>query len=219
MNSHPYTPPANTGLTIIHQDKDILVLEKPAGLLSVPGRGAEKQDSLASRVQAEFPEALVVHRLDMETSGIMLMARNPESQRAMGRLFESRCIDKTYTAVVSGQLQNNSGEINFPLISDWLNRPRQKIDSKLGKPAKTAYRVIDYDAQQHTTRVELFPETGRSHQLRVHMMAIGHPISGDRLYNQTVNAPSDRLLLHASSLEFSHPSQHKTVKFDSPVPF
>ena len=219
MDSPHYIPPVNRGLEIIYRDKDLLVLEKPGGLLSVPGRGGAKQDSLALRVQAEFPEARVVHRLDMETSGIMLMARNPETQRAVSQLFETHQIDKTYTAVVTGRLQNNHDEITFPLIADWPNRPRQKVDNQLGKPAKTAYRVIEYNAQQDTTRVDLFPETGRTHQLRVHMMAIGHPIIGDRLYNDTVNASLDRLLLHASSLGFVHPSQQKTVIFNSPAPF
>lgn len=220
LNTPPYLPPENQGLEIIYQDEDILVLEKPGGLLSVPGRGKDKQDSLTTRAQAEFPGALVVHRLDMETSGIMLMARNQNSQRALSRLFATRCIDKTYLAVVSGQLENNAGEINLPLITDWPNRPRQKVDAQAGKPAKTAYRVIQYHPRQDTTRVELRPETGRTHQLRVHMQAIGHPIYGDRLYHDTTrHKAAGRLLLHATTLAFIHPSQGKPVIFQSPVPF
>lgn len=195
-------------------------MEKPGGLLSVPGRGEDKQDSLTTRVQAEFPGALVVHRLDMETSGIMLMACNLNSQRALNQLFATRRIDKTYLAVVSGRLENNLGEINLPLITDWPNRPRQKVDAQAGKPAKTAYRVIQYHPQQDTTRVELRPKTGRSHQLRVHMQAIGHPICGDNLYQGTaVHQATGRLLLHATSLAFIHPSLGKPVQFQSPVPF
>ncbi len=196
------------------------MLEKPAGLLSVPGRGVDKQDSLSLRVQTEYPEALIVHRLDMETSGIMLMARNLDTQRALSRLFETRRIDKHYTAVVSGQLQNKTGEVNLPLIADWPNRPRQIIDQQQGKPALTAYSVMQYNTQENTTRLELFPKTGRTHQLRVHMQALGHPIIGDRLYNDLIkNQPASRLLLHATSLDFLHPLSSKSVKFHSPAPF
>jgi tRNA pseudouridine32 synthase/23S rRNA pseudouridine746 synthase len=204
----------------LYQDEALLVLEKLSGLLSVPGRGEDKQDSLALRVQREYPEALIVHRLDMETSGIMLMARNLDSQRAMSRLFETRRIDKHYIAVVSGQVQNKTGEVNLPLITDWPNRPRQIVDQQNGKPAKTGYRVVQYNPQENTTRLELFPKTGRTHQLRVHMQALGHPIIGDRLYNDLIeNQPASRLLLHATSLAFLHPLSSESMIFHSPVPF
>ncbi len=220
MTSQAYSPPADRGLEIIYQDEDLLVIEKPSGLLSVPGRGENKQDSLALRVQDEFPEALIVHRLDMETSGILLMARNPNSQRALGRLFELRRIGKIYIAVVSGRVKRNAGEINLPLLADWPNRPRQKIDTQQGKPAQTTYRVLQYDTQRNITRVELIPKTGRSHQLRVHMQAIGHPICGDKLYNNgAINNPVSRLLLHATSLAFIHPTQNKPMELNSPAPF
>lgn len=216
----PYQPPADQGLTLVHVDESILVLDKPAGLLSVPGRGAEKADCLASRVQLRYPEALIVHRLDMETSGLMLMARNAEVHRALSRLFEQRQIAKRYIALLDGQLTPNEGRVDLPLITDWPNRPRQKVDLLLGKPSHTLFRCLGYDAQQDCSRVALEPLTGRSHQLRVHMQALGHPILGDLLYaSPAALAKASRLQLHAEWLSFLHPVTGNRCEFHSPAPF
>lgn len=219
---HPvaYHPPPDTGLEIIHLDDHLLVLNKPSGLLSVPGRGEAKQDSLALRVQAEYPEARVVHRLDMATSGLMIMARGPEMERRLQRLFERRAIEKQYQAVVNGRLDPASGSIRLPLITDWPNRPRQRVDHELGKPALTHYRLLEYHPESDSSRVELRPETGRSHQLRVHMLAIGHVILGDGLYAEPgLREKAPRLLLHASDLRFTHPARDFELELHSPVPF
>ena len=213
---HPYTPPHNDGLDIIYQDDDILVLNKPAGLLAVPGRGADKQDCLSSRVQSEYPEALIIHRLDMDTSGLMLMARNAAMQAKLGLLFEHRQIDKRYIAIVAGKLEQQHGEIKLPLITDWPNRPKQKVDHETGKPSLTFYKVLAHNAANQTSRVELTPQTGRSHQLRVHMQAIGHPILGDNLYaSDEIWQKSDRLLLHAERLIFCHPATGEQLKIEN----
>lgn len=220
MKALHYSPPAHTGLNIVYQDDELLALDKPAGLLSVPGRGGEKQDSLASRVQVEYPEARVVHRLDMATSGLMLMARNETMQRRLGMMFEQREIDKRYIAIVGGKFENASGVIELPLITDWPNRPRQKIDHAIGKPALTAYRVLEYDPEQNTSRVELRPKTGRTHQLRVHMQASGHPILGDQLYAPNkIRDKSSRLALHADLLVFIHPAGQGTLRIGCEAPF
>jgi tRNA pseudouridine32 synthase/23S rRNA pseudouridine746 synthase len=215
-----YNPPADLGLEIVYRDGSLLVLNKPSGLLCVPGRGEHKRDSLATRVQARFPEALTVHRLDMTTSGLVVMARNSDVHRQMGRLFERREVEKVYVAVVEGRLEHAEGEIDLPLITDWPNRPRQKVDHELGKPSRTLYRVLGYDPSTDATRVELRPQTGRSHQLRVHMLAIGHPILGDELYaNASARQKASRLLLHAVFLGFVHPVTGEPVCFTSDVPF
>jgi tRNA pseudouridine32 synthase/23S rRNA pseudouridine746 synthase len=201
-------------------DQDLLVLNKPSGLLSVPGRGEEKQDSLVSRVLNEFPEALVVHRLDMETSGLIIIARNPETRRALGRAFEKREVDKTYVAVVIGKIEPANGLIDLPLICDWPNRPRQMVDHSNGKPSVTRYRTLDYLGNNHTSRIELKPETGRSHQLRVHLQSIGHPILGDALYaDDRVLRQAPRLQLHATSLRFTHPTSKNLLQLESRPPF
>ncbi|MCW8891340.1 MAG: pseudouridine synthase [Sedimenticola sp.] len=215
-----YNPPADTGLDILYQDEAILLVNKPSGLLSVPGRGEDKQDSLASRVQAEIPDAMIVHRLDMCTSGIMLMARGEGVHRALNRLFQERKISKRYIARVAGQLDPAEGIIDLPLITDWPNRPRQKVDHTMGKPSITRYRLIAYDPESDSSRVELIPETGRSHQLRVHMLAIGHPILGDNLYGGPDNqARAERLQLHAVELGFVHPLSGLRQQFESDCPF
>ena len=202
----PYCPPVHHGLDIIYLDKHLLAVNKPAGLLAVPGRGKSKQDCMASRAQAEFPQALVVHRLDMATSGIMLFALGQDIQKRLGRLFESRQVDKSYEAIVDGLPENDNGIIDEPLICDWPNRPRQIVDHANGKPAFTRYEVRERHTESCTSRVLLKPVTGRSHQLRVHMQSIGHPILGDELYNIRYKAaPGSRLLLHASKLAFIHP--------------
>jgi len=215
----------NPDLQIIHEDRCLLVLNKPASLLSVPGRGDDKQDCLSRRVQACFPEALVVHRLDMATSGLMLMARSIEMQRALNHLFERRDIYKRYLAVVGGCLptaQQSDGWslIDMPIALDWPNRPLRIIDAAAGKPSQTRWRTVAIDQAADTTRIELEPITGRSHQLRVHLQALGHPILGDALYgSEAIQARSARLLLHACALRLVHPVSNAALCFKSPADF
>ena len=209
----------NDGLDLSYQDASLIVVNKPAGLLAVPGRRVDKQDCLASRVQAEFPDALVVHRLDMATSGLLLFARGAEMQRRLSHLFREREVQKRYVAVVSGRLELLSGEIDLPLIRDWPNRPRQKVDHESGKPSLTRYRLLIHDVSTNTSRVELEPVTGRTHQLRVHMAAIGHPIMGDALYGGEAEGRVERLLLHASALSFAHPLNAEMLSLASEPPF
>nr|WP_303828606.1 pseudouridine synthase [Asticcacaulis taihuensis] len=195
----------------------MLVAEKPAGLLSVPGRLPENKDCLITRLQADYPDALTVHRLDMATSGLMVFARGAEAHRTLSKAFADRQVSKRYIAVVAGRLERQ-GEVDLPLITDWPNRPRQKIDHEIGKPSLTRWRVLE--AGESTTRVELEPVTGRSHQLRVHMMAIGHPILGDVFYAPAdIEALSPRLLLHADRLSLPHPVSGEAMDFRSPAPF
>lgn len=210
-----YCPPPHRGLDLIHLEERFLVVGKPGGLLSVPGRGEGKEDCLAARVQAEYPDALIVHRLDMETSGLLVLARGEEAHRRLSRLFRERAVDKRYVAVVAGSLAAETGEVDLPLIADWPNRPRQKVDFDLGKPSLTRFRVVGRDGAGNTTRVELEPVTGRSHQLRVHMLALGHPILGDRLYGE----PGEGLCLHAARLAFPHPFSGEPMTFASVPPF
>jgi tRNA pseudouridine32 synthase/23S rRNA pseudouridine746 synthase len=203
---------------IVSCDDHLVVAEKPAGLPAVPGRPVELHDCLWHRVRAELPDALVVHRLDMATSGLMLFARGAAMQRALSVAFEARRIDKRYVAIVAGRVDADEGEIDLPLAADWPNRPRQAVDTERGKPSLTRYTVLDRTA--HTTRLELEPLTGRTHQLRVHLAAIGHAILGDALYAEAeTRAASTRLLLHASALSFEHPQHGGHVTFTSPVPF
>jgi tRNA pseudouridine32 synthase/23S rRNA pseudouridine746 synthase len=203
---------------LIYLDEDLLVLDKPAGLLSVPGRGPDKQDCLSARVQARWPGALTVHRLDMATSGLLLMARNPHSQRQLSLAFETRQIHKHYVAVVHGQLQGGTqGLIDLPLAVDWPNRPLQKVDSLRGKPSQTRWQILEQ--AQDKTRLLLQPLSGRTHQLRVHLQAIGHPIVGDALYGADAGPQAPRLLLHASALMFSHPLSGQSLHIESPPPF
>ncbi len=206
-----YSPPPHTKLDILYEDEHIIALNKPPGLLSVPGRGEDKMDCMLSRLQLEYPQSLVIHRLDMPTSGILLFALNKEMQRQMGKLFEKKQIDKLYIAKVHGILKEKSGIINQPLITDWNNRPRQKIDYKNGKPSQTKFNLINSDIY-NSSLVSLQPITGRSHQLRVHMSSLGHAILGDDLYgtSQTRNS-SKRLLLHAQTISFIHPLTNKLI--------
>ncbi|VTU29725.1 Ribosomal large subunit pseudouridine synthase A [Variovorax sp. PBS-H4] len=211
-----------SSLIVIHEDAHLLVLDKPAGLLCVPGRGEDKQDCLSARAQARWPDALVVHRLDMATSGLVLMARSPAMQRALGDAFAQRRVHKGYEAIVDGLLPATDAWslIDAPLIADWPHRPRQKVDVLNGKPSSTRWRVKRLLPDRHASHVCLAPLTGRSHQLRVHLLSIGHPILGDALYgSEEVQRRADRLLLHASELEFAHPVDGKVLRFESPPPF
>lgn len=215
-----YQPPAHTGLVLHYVDAHLLVVEKPAGLLSVPGRGDDKQDCMISRVMADYPDALIVHRLDMDTSGLLLMARGKAMQSALSCLFQERAVHKRYIAVVGGKLHKPQGEINLPLLLDWPNRPLHKVDFEAGKPSLTRYQLLAYQAENDTSRVELEPVTGRSHQLRVHLMSIGHPIVGDELYAPAaLKALAPRLLLHAWQLGFTHPVTQQDLQFNAPADF
>jgi tRNA pseudouridine32 synthase/23S rRNA pseudouridine746 synthase len=200
---------------VIHLDESLVVVNKPAGLLAVPGRGEDKQDCLSARVQQQFSDALVVHRLDMSTSGLIVFARGNTIQSRLSQLFRERAVEKRYVAVVAGQFDSASGEVNLPIAADWPNRPLRMIDELLGKPSLTRYRVLAQDTDD--CHVELEPITGRTHQLRVHMAAIGHPILGDALYGNEASAP--RLLLHASELRFVHPQTGVALQFSSLPPF
>lgn len=205
---------------LVHVDDALVVVDKPAGLLSVPGRGPDKADCMSTRVQAQYPDALVVHRLDMATSGLFVMARGARMQRLMSAAFAGREVAKRYVAVVHGLVEQDDGLVDLPLIADWPNRPKQKVDAQAGKPSRTLWRVLSRDTHAGITRVELQPVTGRSHQLRVHMQAMGHPMLGDVLYAPLeIAARADRLLLHAAGLAFAHPGTHEHVELTSPVPF
>ncbi|MEM7721852.1 MAG: RluA family pseudouridine synthase [Pseudomonadota bacterium] len=211
-----YQPPDDP-LDLIHEDHEILVVNKPAGLLSVPGKGDHLSDCLMARLQAAFPEALLVHRLDMDTSGGMVFARTPSAQRHLGLQFEKRQTKKAYVARVWGEMVEKAGHIDLPLIVDWPNRPRQHVNHETGKPAQTDWRRIR--VEDGTTRVRLFPKTGRSHQLRVHMKEIGHPILGDPFYAGGPARDFPRLMLHSESLKLRHPDGGKGLLFRAPVPF
>ena len=215
-------------LQVVHEDPDFIVLDKPSGLLAVPGRGPDKQDCLSARAQARWPDALVVHRLDMATSGLVIMARGLPMQRALSMAFEKRRVHKRYTAVVAGALANpdpHNGwqRIELPLMIDWLNRPRSIVQREHGKPSLTHWRLATEAAHtppQPGTRLELEPVTGRTHQLRVHLQAIGHPIVGDPLYAEEAQRTlAPRLLLHAGWLALPHPVNGEPMQFHSPCPF
>ncbi|HYR25490.1 MAG TPA: RluA family pseudouridine synthase [Aquabacterium sp.] len=215
-----YVPPADTGLNVLYQDDFLLVVDKPEGLLSVPGRGDDRQDCLVSRVQREVPDALIVHRLDMATSGLLVLARGEQVHRQLSRQFQDREVDKCYVAVVCGLLTQEAGEVNLPLITDWPNRPLQMVCHERGKPSLTRYRVLARDLERGETRVALEPVTGRSHQLRVHMLALGHPIAGDPFYGDADSqGRAPRLLLHAAELSLRHPVTGQALRLHSPAPF
>lgn len=211
-----YAPPSDP-LEIIHEDHELILVNKPAGLLSVPGRGAHLADCLISRLQDPFPEALLVHRLDMDTSGVMVFARTPSAQRHLGLQFERRHMKKVYVARVWGEMSEKEGHIDLPLIVDWPNRPLQHVNFETGKPAQTDWRRVR--VEDGTTRVRLYPLTGRSHQLRVHMLEIGHPILGDPFYATGAARDFPRLMLHAESLKLRHPDGGKGMSFRAKVPF
>lgn len=203
-------------VTLLYIDDALIVADKPAGLLAVPGRGEAGRDNLAARVQALHGDALAVHRLDMATSGLMLLARGAEMQRRLSRAFAERQVAKAYVAVVEGVLADDEGVIDAPLLADWPRRPRQKVDFEHGKPSLTRWQVLQRGAD--CTRLALQPVTGRSHQLRVHLQHIGHPIRGDELY-AVPPMQAARLLLHASELSLMHPLHGRPLHLHSAVPF
>ncbi|TNF60115.1 MAG: RluA family pseudouridine synthase [Rhodobacteraceae bacterium] len=205
-----YDPP-QTPLQILYEDAHILAVMKPEGLLSVPGRGEHLADCLLSRLQAAFPGTLLVHRLDRDTSGVMVFAQTPHAQRNLGLQFEQRKTKKTYVARVQGRLSPRTGTVDLPMCVDWPNRPLQKIDHVNGKPAVTTWKVITDSPEE--SRVRLFPRTGRSHQLRVHMLALGHPILGDPFYASGAAADHPRMMLHSEELRLSHPESGKGMRF------
>jgi tRNA pseudouridine32 synthase/23S rRNA pseudouridine746 synthase len=224
----PADGPPPGGVACLYQDGDLLVLAKPPGLLCVPGRGPDKQDCLSARAQARWPGALVVHRLDQATSGLVLMARHTEAQRRLGDAFAQRRVDKRYQAVVRGLPRPDAGAasaggwslIDLPLIADWPNRPLQKVDREHGKPSQTRWRSVRHDAARGVTLLDLEPLTGRSHQLRLHLASIGHPILGDTLYaDAATQAMAPRLLLHACALAFAHPMGGQDCRFALPPDF
>ena len=222
MNKKPgpfiYAPPLEPYLTVIQRDEDLLVLSKPSGLLSVPGRLAEHADCLETRARESFAEARIVHRLDKDTSGVIVMAMNAKAHRHLGLQFERRHVAKTYIAKVWGEMAEDHGEVDLPLRCDWPNRPLQMVDHELGKPAKTGWQVLE--RKSGVTRVKLTPHTGRSHQLRVHMCELGHPILGDVFYaHEEARAASRRLCLHAQSLGLHHPTGGEWMEFEDACGF
>ena len=213
-----YAPPAEPHLSVQYVDKDLLIISKQSGILSVPGRTPALADCIQSRVRSAYPEATIVHRLDLETSGVMVMARTPEAHRHLSRQFENRQVGKVYIARVWGEVGAESGTIDAPMLRDWPNRPRQKIDYQQGREAITTWTVLE--RVDNATRVKLEPKTGRTHQLRVHMQSVGHPILGDPLYADAVALQvADRLQLHAHSLSFRHPMSGADMVFTDACPF
>ncbi len=216
-----YLPPPDLGLEILHVEPAFVVLAKPPGLLSEPGRGADKRDSLLVRAQVVYPDARIVHRLDMMTSGVIVLARDRLAHAVLSEAFREREVHKRYQALVHGRPANDEGEVDLPLTVDWPNRPRQVVCHDTGKPSLTQYRVIGeghVDGLGTLTRIELAPITGRTHQLRVHLAALGCPIAGDPFYGREGDE-SPRMMLHACRLDFAHPLTGETMSFASAVPF
>ena len=216
MIEFSYDPPMDP-LVIVHADDQIIVLNKPSGLLSVPGKTEGRRDCLELRLRALHPETLLVHRLDCDTSGVMIFARSKAAQGFLGQEFEKRRSEKTYIARLYGRLSPATGRVDLPLATDWPNRPRQQVDHENGRAAQTDWRVIGYEGD--TTRVMLYPLTGRSHQLRVHMLELGHPILGDPIYATGAALAYPRLMLHAQSLSLHHPATKEFITFSAACPF
>jgi tRNA pseudouridine32 synthase/23S rRNA pseudouridine746 synthase len=216
MDEFHYNPPCLPFISTLYCDRYLAVFNKPSGLLSVPGRLEIHRDSLYTRVQRVLPTARIVHRLDMDTSGLVLMALTPEAHRDLNRQFAERRVEKRYTALVRGCVTASSGEVDLPLICDWPNRPLQKVDHEQGKAAQTRWQLVQ--RAEAYSRLHLIPVTGRSHQLRVHMQALGHPILGDRFYGGSTKEEG-RLKLHAERLRFRHPQNGEDVVLEAPVPF
>jgi len=216
--SYVYEPPTDPWLTVLHADARMLVLDKPSGLLTVPGKDPALADCLEARVRERWPTATMVHRLDKDTSGIILMALDKKALGDLGQQFEKRRTKKTYIARVWGEMAEESGLVDMPLATDWLNKPRQQVDHDHGRASQTAWRVLERETA--ATRLHLTPLTGRTHQLRVHMLALGHPILGDQFYaTGAALAAADRLQLHAQELSFFHPDDGREMTFVSPAPF
>ena len=216
-----YLPPPDLGLEVLHVEPAFVVLAKPPGLLSEPGRGADKRDSLLVRAQVVYPDARIVHRLDMMTSGVIVLARERLAHAVLSEAFREREVHKRYEALVHGRPAHDEGDIDLPLTVDWPNRPRQIVCHDSGKPSLTQYRVIGegrVDGVGPLTRIELAPITGRTHQLRVHLAALGCPIAGDPFYGREGDE-SPRMMLHACRLDFAHPLTGETLSFASTVPF
>lgn len=211
-----YTPPAGDPV-ILHLDERLIVADKPSGLLSVPGKLEGRDDCLITRLQAIYPDALLVHRLDCDTSGVIIFARDKAAQGFLGQEFEQRRAKKSYIARVQGVMAQDSGTVDLPLCADWPNRPRQMVSHEHGRPAKTDWEVISRSVNE--TRVRMFPLTGRSHQLRVHMLALGHPILGDQIYAPETVTEYPRLMLHAETLGLHHPATGDWIDFHAPCPF
>ncbi|WP_370206734.1 RluA family pseudouridine synthase [Pararhodobacter marinus] len=216
MTDFVYAPPPGDP-KILHLDDDLLVVEKPSGLLTVPGRGEDKADCLIARLRVQHPQVLLVHRLDLDTSGVIVFALTPQAQAHLGKQFEERRTQKRYIALIAGHPMEKKGRVDLPLCVDWPNRPRQQVDPVEGRPAQTDWRVLKTEGQN--SRVALKPITGRSHQLRVHMLAMGHPILGDPLYAEGAARDYPRLMLHAEELRLRQPMTGDALTFRSPVPF
>jgi tRNA pseudouridine32 synthase/23S rRNA pseudouridine746 synthase len=217
-NHFVYMPPQQP-LCIVYEDDDLVVIDKPAGLLSVPGRLPEHQDSAYLRVVEKYPHAKITHRLDMATSGILMFAKHRNAEVAVSKMFQARTVKKNYIALVQGKLEGQ-GSVDVPLMTDWENRPRQMVHFELGKVAKTVYQALEYFEADDITRVLLTPVTGRSHQLRVHMQYIGHPITGDQFYHPDYQqSPLKRMALHASYLAFKQPLSGAEVEIRGSLPF
>lgn len=206
-------------VSILYQDNDLLLVNKPSGLLSVPGRHPDNKDCLINRVQKDYPTARIVHRLDMDTSGIMVIALNADSHRHLNRQFEQRKTEKRYEAIVHGIMEKDEGEIDLPICCDWPNRPLQKVDYEYGKAAQTHFTVLKRNKENNQTRVSLKPITGRSHQLRIHLATIGHPILGCEFYGGEAAKRAERLLLHACELQLTHPSTGLIISGKKPSNF
>lgn len=213
-----YTPPMTPYLDILYQDDALVVFNKPSGLLTVPGKAPEHKDSLEYRARLVWPGVRIVHRLDMATSGIVVMALTADSQRDLNRQFQLRQTQKHYIARVAGQVKAEQGSIDLPLICDWPNRPKQKVCYQYGKASLTHYKLLQRDS--NSCRLKLVPVTGRSHQLRVHLQWLGHAILGDKFYaDDTGRSAASRLQLHAEQLTLQHPQTKQTLNFVCPCPF
>jgi tRNA pseudouridine32 synthase/23S rRNA pseudouridine746 synthase len=218
-NADFIVPYCDEAIAYLHTDDDLLIVSKPAGLLSVPGRHPDNKDCLISRINQDYPDATIVHRLDMATSGLMIIARHPDSHRALSRLFQDRKIYKEYQAVVYGEVASMAGFIDLPLACDWPNRPRQELNFDYGKHAQTHFENCGINQDGHS-KLRLIPITGRSHQLRVHTASIGHPILGCEFYaHPAAKAAAERLLLHASRLRFTQPSSASEIDLNLNAPF
>lgn len=216
MRAFTYAPPPGD-VPLVHVDDDLLVADKPAGLLSVPGKGPELADCLIERLRVRFPQVLLVHRLDLDTSGVIVFALTAQAQAHLGRQFEHRRVRKHYVALVEGHPAEARGRVDLPLAVDWPDRPRQKVDFASGRPAQTDWRLLRHEGAN--ARLRLAPLTGRSHQLRVHMKALGHPILGDPLYAEGAAADWPRLMLHAEELRLTHPRTGAPLRLRARVPF